>query len=233
MHFSRLSENEYKDENLHILVQDILFSDINDENNQFSIWKISHGSLSEMERKILFDNNLISLYKDTKKLATSKKTQAEQFDEDLSIGDYFYLCYGNEVVLLGQVDGECELCKVLDNDGWLCRHYTTISLPTTDNRKYTGEDKWWTPNHNSTCVAIPKNNIKVFEKLILKPFFNSSITTLLSANEISNEWYPLESEYTPELSVEQWLACLNNHETFSSNAKTVFKRLYEVGGSAT
>ena len=37
---------------------------------------------------------------------------------------------------------------------------------------YQGPEKWWSPNHNSTFVQIPDNELELFEKLILKPYFD-------------------------------------------------------------
>ena len=70
--------------------------------NTPSIWKISHGSISEKNRITFEGRNVVVVHSTTKAKATSKVSQGERFMEGIKKGDYFYLCYGNSIRLLGQ-----------------------------------------------------------------------------------------------------------------------------------
>ncbi|SFW22585.1 AAA family ATPase [Ruminococcus flavefaciens] len=48
-----------------------------------------------------------------------------------------------------------------------------------------------------------------------------------------HEWFPSIEEYTPGLSVEDWLDLLNDPEVFDENSLTVIKAFYDIGGQAT
>lgn len=48
-----------------------------------------------------------------------------------------------------------------------------------------------------------------------------------------DEWWPAESEYSPGLSKDQWLALLKNEKVFIPNALTVMASFYAEGGQAT
>ena len=58
--------------------------------------------------------------------------------------------------------------------------FSTTSLINLylDTEPYNGSQKWWTPNHNSTCYNIDDN--KDFENKILKPYFNLTLADLVS-----------------------------------------------------
>lgn len=38
-----------------------------------------------------------------------------------------------------------------------------------------GDPKWWTPDHNSTFVMVPDEELRVFETAILKPYFDAKL----------------------------------------------------------
>jgi 5-methylcytosine-specific restriction endonuclease McrBC GTP-binding regulatory subunit McrB len=64
------------------------------------------------------------------------------------------------------------------NDGWLKRNYEVIKISVNQNR-YSGESLGWTPNYNSTCMAVKDEHLTVFEKELLKPYFNMTLEELL------------------------------------------------------
>ena len=70
--------------------------------NTPSIWKISHGSISAKNRNIFEERNVVVVHSTTKAKANSKVSQGESFMNSIKKGDYFYLCYGNSIRLLGQ-----------------------------------------------------------------------------------------------------------------------------------
>ncbi|WXT99986.1 MAG: hypothetical protein Ctma_0692 [Catillopecten margaritatus gill symbiont] len=51
---------------------------------------------------------------------------------------------------------------------WIYREYKIIKQLDGNDNKYNGEQKWWTPNHNSTFIKV--NDYCYFENLILTPF---------------------------------------------------------------
>lgn len=134
-------------------------------------WKLSHGPgyftyeelLSQINSKVVY------VHKDTKAKATSNVSQAEDFI-NAAIGDYFYLTHGNQgIYLLGQFVGPINLFSQKGN-GWLERPYRHIKSAVKKD-SYTGPQKWWSPNDNSTFTRIPNSEVAVFEEHILKPFF--------------------------------------------------------------
>jgi hypothetical protein len=91
------------------------------------------------------------------------------------IGDYFYLFRGNSnLEVIGKITSDAEECEFEDfgDDGWLQRSYEIISEAENEG-SYQDEKKWWAPNDNSTCIAIPKHEIEDANKKIFIPFFNS------------------------------------------------------------
>jgi hypothetical protein len=134
-------------------------------------WKLSHGSelftFPDLLKSI--EDRLVYVHKDTGKKGQSATPQGTDF-VTASIGDYFYLTYGNNgVYLLGQFTGPANVFSTF-GDGWLDRPYRIIARSKT-HEFYQGQEKWWSPNHNSTFVKVPDDEIKLFETLILIPYF--------------------------------------------------------------
>lgn len=156
-----------------------------------AIWKISHGKdcISDAEVKIFEENHVIVVHKDTKAKATSKVSQGESFMLSMKKGDYFYLCYGNSIRLLGQVTTDEVVLNPEKEDGWYQREYTVVAK-SKDSSPYKNTKKWWTPNDNSTCIMIGETDKPLFEKLILKPYFDMTLASLLgnSADKHSYWW---------------------------------------------
>ncbi|WP_303836720.1 AAA family ATPase [Ruminococcus flavefaciens] len=158
----------------------------NDKNipNEPVIWKISHGSnrtgIPEHLRPVFEERKVVVVNQKTSSLASQKKTQGESYMYDIKKGDYFFLCYAGEIVLLGQfVDDKTELNHEMigawNDFDWYERKYRIVAL-SKDHNRYTGKDKWWTPNHNSTCVKVDNNAL--FEKSILESYFGLTLADL-------------------------------------------------------
>lgn len=149
------------------------------------IWKISHGGPDFSNKEKIIDQlnkKLITLHKDT------KKGQGEAFKKAMKQGDLFYLCNGNnEILLVGKVTSD-----VVDNStfiaGWIARKYDVLKK-SIKNTPYSGDKKGWTPDYNSTFKLIPPAQLDQFESSILKPFFNTTLSELvaLKSGEISVE----------------------------------------------
>ena len=158
-----------------------------------NFWKISHGTdcISDSEVKIFEEKGVIVVHKDTSAKAKSKVSQGEDFIKNIKKGDYFYLCRGNSIRLLCCISSD----EVRDNKdksyGWCERDYIIIAK-SSDVSPYTGNQKWWTPNDNSTCICIPNAELSLFEDYILKPYFNTTVNNLLQ-NVESNKKYTKEN----------------------------------------
>lgn len=136
-----------------------------------TFWKLSQGGKAFTHGDMLdsIDSRLVYVHGDTGAKAGSKVSQGEHF-RNAEIGDYFYLTYKNNgIYLIGQFTGPANLfCK--RGRGWFDRPFRYI-LPAVEIRKYTGETKWWTPNHNSTFSRVPDDEIPLFQDYILTPHF--------------------------------------------------------------
>lgn len=146
-----------------------------------AIWKISHGTentgISDGNKKIFMERNVVVVRSTTRAKATSKVSQGQTFMENIKKGDYFYLCYGNSIQLLGQFTGDRALENPEMQDGWYEREYRVI-VGTNNTVPYDGAKKWWTPNDNSTCIRVDEKDHALFEKLILQPYFDMSLEEL-------------------------------------------------------
>jgi len=121
------------------------------------------------------DKNLIIVHSNTKAKGTSYQTQGDTFSKQMKIGDYFYLCRGNSnFEVIGKITTNAEDCEYeyFGDEGWLQRSYEIIADAENES-SYQDEKKWWTPNDNSTCIAIPKHEIVDANNKIFIPFFNS------------------------------------------------------------
>lgn len=156
-----------------------------------SLWKISEGTESSVisveDKKIFLDRNVVVVHSDTRAKGTSKVTQGQHFINTIKKGDYFYLCYGNSVQLLGQFTSD----KAVENpelkNGWYEREYQIVKK-TDNNKPFSGEQKWWTPNSNSTCIKIEQSDYTLFEEVILKPYFDMSVEEMMN-NKLTEKRY--------------------------------------------
>jgi len=146
-------------------------------NTNEAVFKVSMGvkDIEERAFNYLNDKNLVIVHRDTRPKGQSYQSQGDIFAKQMKIGDYFYLCRGNaNLEIIGKITGDAEECQYEDlgNDGWLQRSYEIISEAIKEG-PYQGEKKWWTPNDNSTCITIKKNEISDANKKIFTPFFNT------------------------------------------------------------
>lgn len=159
------------------------------------IWKISHGTesttdISDENRKIFEERNVVVVNRETKAKAISNVSQGQLFMESIKKGDYFYLCYGNKIHLLGQIISEKPKENPEMKNGWYEREYRVIAHSNDKLSPYNKTRKWWTPNNNSTCIKIPKKEYSHFEELILMSYFNMTIDDLFNEiNESKRYWW--------------------------------------------
>ena len=162
-----------------------------DSSSTIAIWKISHGTertgISAIHKKSFMDRNVVVVHSATPKKASSKISQGESFMTSIKKGDYFYLCYGNSIQLIGQFTSDNAIENPEKKDGWFEREYRVIAN-TQNLMAYTGTQKWWTPNDNSTCIKIDVSDYNLFEELILKPYFNMGMEDLLNMDSRAYWW---------------------------------------------
>ena len=154
-----------------------------------NFWKISHGNdcISEAEAEAFEKRQVIVVHRDTAAKGKSKVSQGEDFMAIMKKGDFFYLCRGNSIRLLGRIDSDEVNENPEKQDGWCERSYTVIAK-SRDTSAYTGDKKWWTPNDNSTCIIVPISETQLFEDYILKPYFDITKEELLK-NDTSGLHY--------------------------------------------
>ena len=154
-----------------------------------NFWKISHGNdcISEAEAEAFEKRQVIVVHRDTAAKGKSKVSQGEDFMVTMKKGDFFYLCRGNSIRLLGRIDSDEVNENPEKQDGWCERSYTVIAK-SRDTSAYTGDKKWWTPNDNSTCIVVPISETQLFEDYILKPYFDITKEDLLK-NDTSGLHY--------------------------------------------
>lgn len=154
-----------------------------------AIWKISHGSISERNRSIFEDRKVAVVHSTTKAKAVSKVSQGESFMDSIKKGDYFYLCYGNSIRILGQFTTDKPVLNPEMEDGWYERSYRVIA-ESKDTSAYKGVQKWWSPNDNSTCIRVDNDDQKLFEEAILVPYFDITINKLFGdADQKQGYWW--------------------------------------------
>lgn len=148
-----------------------------------AFWKISHGNncITGQEANVFEKRKVIVVHKDTAAKGQSKVTQGEDFIGNMKKGDFFYLCRSNSIRLLGRIDSDEVNENPEKKDGWYERSYTVIAESKNIN-PYIGDQKWWTPNDNSTCIVVPDGEKQKFEDLILKPYFDATVDDLLAGD---------------------------------------------------
>ena len=139
---------------------------------QPTFWKLSQGpyyfDFSEILQSI--EDRHVYVHKDTEAKGISHNSQGEDF-LNARIGDYFYLTHGNHgVYILGQFTGPANFFSD-KGEGWLDRPFRIIRR-SSETAQYDDVEKWWTPNHNSTFVRVPEDEVEMFEELILTPYFD-------------------------------------------------------------
>jgi hypothetical protein len=140
-----------------------------------NFWKVSHGVEYFHARDMIqaFHDGLVYVHKDTKPKGKSETPQGRAF-VNAPTGDYFYLTNGNEgIYLLGQFTGPANVFSSR-KVGWLDRPYRLIQA-SRSWEYYEGPQKWWTPNDRSTFTSVPKDELGLFEDLILKPYFDLNL----------------------------------------------------------
>ena len=149
------------------------------------IWKINNGSIQESLLPVFEERNVVIGYKNSRAKKGSNIKQGDSFMNTIKKGDYFYLCYKNRVVLLGQfITDDPEPNPELRGSEWYEREYEFIAR-SKDSAPFKGDKEWWLPSDDAFCVEVERKNYEEFEEIILKPYFDMTIEELIGI-DISN-----------------------------------------------
>ena len=108
-------------------------------------------------------------------------------------GDFFYLCYGNDVQLLGQVATD-----VLNPRArCLKRKYATVRRLERGPWAFRRHRKRWSPGGNTTCWPVPEVEHGAFEKDILKPFFGLTLGDLKRSRKGAERGFSPQADELP------------------------------------
>ncbi|MCD8306029.1 MAG: EVE domain-containing protein [Prevotella sp.] len=151
-----------------------------------NIWKISEGeSRLKPFRDVFKERSVVVVDGDTRAKGTSEVSQGEYFIQNIKAGDFFYLCYGNSIQLLGRFTNNSAVPNSELGENWHERSYELIAT-SIDTTPYKSTSKWWTPNNNSTCIMVG-DELPLFETLILKPYFNMTVDELINGKSNDTE----------------------------------------------
>jgi hypothetical protein len=156
-----------------------------------AFWKLSMGKDDFHDYLEVLDwlrQGLVLAHRQTRKKGLAQESQGEQFIDADRDGDYFYLCHGNRttthprrgIILFGRFTGPTIPVRHhrWTDDGWAGRRFEWIKTATS-HKKLIGEYKqWWTPRNNSTFIKVPPRDLKLFESVILKPYFDLTFSKL-------------------------------------------------------
>jgi hypothetical protein len=157
-----------------------------------AFWKLSMGKGDFHDILEVIDwlgQGLVLAHNQTKKKAFAQESQGEQFVHPDRDGDYFYLCHGNRttahprrgIILLGRFTGPSVSVRHhrwTDDDGWAGRQFEWIKTAISPKKLIGEYRKQWTPRDNSTFIKVPLRDLKEFESVILKPYFDLSFSKL-------------------------------------------------------
>ena len=154
------------------------------KNSTQSFWKVSHGPgvISDEEAELFEKKHVIVVNGNTAAKAGGKVTQGYDFVNSMRKGDYFYLCRGNSIRLLGMITTDKPEKNMEKGGDWYQRPYEVIAT-SKDTSPYSGRDKWWAPNNNSTFIRVKENDIDLLDELILMPYFGLKANNLRQGND--------------------------------------------------
>lgn len=177
--FSEINVQTANPANLMVVYTNIIYSSeirkLWDEKKP--IWKISHSSkdFKKDARASFLENQIVVVGKET------GHGQGKAFVETMAVGDYFYLCFSSEVILLGIItsDAVSYSGEISGYENYLQRSYEVIK-ECTNGEKYSGVLKGWAPNYNSTFKKVPDGEMNIFQQELLLPYFEMSVGELMN-----------------------------------------------------
>lgn len=155
------------------------------------IWKHSHGTYKttgwsdDVREELKADRVLmIGQYLEERQVKNFKMMQP---------GDFFYLCHGNNVQLLGQVKSGIINPRARS----LSREYVTICPLPPGPWKFTRHSKAWSPKGNTTCWQVPKQEHSAFQNDVLREFFGMTLSDLAKWAKPTRSQSEIESAELP------------------------------------
>jgi 5-methylcytosine-specific restriction enzyme B len=163
-----------------------------------AVYKVSMGTniFTNDEIDEFISNSVVLVHEDTPPKGTSRISQGVVFSSHVKEGDYFYLTNSNgegAIKLLGRFKGEYRYPQgKYGEDGWLERDFELVK-ESISNDKYKGQNKWWTPDNNSTFIQV--SDVNEANEILFKPYFN---VELMRSKEITAFNHPrMQTEILP------------------------------------
>jgi len=162
------------------------------QTDNFRIWKHSHGTnrttpdWKDRDREQFKSDRVLKIF------ANTKRGQIPNF-KNMRPGDFFLLCHGNDIQLLGQVSGEP---PKLRSDP-LERQYSVVRRWEGGPRKFKRHKKGWSPAGNTTCWLVPKAEHIEFQNEILRPYFGMTLEDLARWVKPSRDRLEVEAHELP------------------------------------
>ena len=159
------------------------------------IWKVSLG-LGEVDQRTfdwLTENNYLMIHRNT------SGGQVEDYRKRMNIGDVILLCRSRFIVGLVRIIGEIEEKRLpehlaKEDDPWLLRAYEKIEWLGSVEARIINPDgsllrKWWSPHANRTIRDVPEHELKYFEGVVLKDYFeqHNSLESLNITYDSTNQ----------------------------------------------
>lgn len=154
--------------------------------NNHKLYKISHGSFKANKFAEVIEtfksNNWIVIHENT------GKGQAQEFKENLKVGDYVYITVGSkELIGIARViSNEWDYVPndIVNNDGWLYKEVEIVQPPVQKKTKDLTTKKAFYPSANTTFSEIKPENLKEANELLFKPYFN---VEFIENNSVNNK----------------------------------------------
>jgi hypothetical protein len=157
-----------------------------------AFWKLSMSKNDFHDILEVIDwlrQGLVLANRRTKKKGSAQESQGEQFVHSDRDGDYFYLCHGNRtttlprrgIILLGRFTGppvSVRHHRWVDDDGWAGRRFEWTKTAISPKKLTREHTQQWTPRDNSTFIKVRRRDLKEFESVILKPYFDLTFSKL-------------------------------------------------------
>jgi len=162
-----------------------------DRTGGLRIWKHSHGTYKttgwrDEKREEFMAGSTLTIG------SGLEPRQVENFRQ-MRRGDFFYLCHGNDIQLLGQVATE-----VLNPRArCLRRKYATVRRLGPGPWAFRRHRKRRSPGGNTTCWPVPEVEHGAFEKDILKPFFGLTLGNLKRWRKGTEKGFPPQADELP------------------------------------
>lgn len=149
------------------------------ENIQLSagqvVYKFSMGQdhFTDRDFQAMLERNTIVMHNSKRSLGKGFD-QMELFSDQMKQGDYVYVCHGNKkVAVIGRIVSDMMPC---DYQGWGEDQWVQRKIKVVRNalkqEPFAGIQKWWTPNHASTCCPIDYSEIPLANEHLFRPLFN-------------------------------------------------------------